>query len=179
MSIITVPSGTTDPSKFVYAIQQIAERINRGPAAFYAHKNSSNQSGLTHNAYTKITFGTARSNIGNYFDTTNSRWTPPAGPVQLNASIFVTSGAATSSGTFTVKITKNAGPADVGAGVGTAIVGLAGFAIAHVACVDVASGTDYYEANFFYTSALAANDGVVDGNPVHTHFSGMCGGLFL
>lgn len=143
-----------------------------GPFGFYAHKNGTDQTGLIHGAYTKITFGTERFDVGGFYDTTNSRWTPPAGLVQLNAHIWCSQNAAsTSTPTFVAKIIKN-GSADVGAGVGTAQVGAPGLAFANVSCVDNASGTDFYEVQFFFTSSTAANNGNIDGNAAHTHFSG-------
>jgi hypothetical protein len=143
-------------------------RIIQPRAAFSVHKNLTNQTGLTHNAYTPVTWGAEGFDVGGYF--ASNAWTPPAGRIQLNASIFCTGGAASSSGVFVVSILKNG--SFLKEGVGTAIAGLAGFAIAHVSCVDIASGSDAYTVSFFYTSALGANDGVIDGSPAHTHFSG-------
>lgn len=141
-------------------------------AAFYAHKNGVDQTGMTHNAYTKVTFGTEKFDIGGLFDTTNSRWTPPAGLVQLNVSLWWSAHAqSTSSPSFVLKIIKN-GSADVFAGVGTAVSGYPGTAIAHVAGVDLATGTDYYEVFAFGISDTAANNLQIDGNMAHTHFSG-------
>lgn len=65
------------------------------------------------------------------------------------------------------------GLCDVAAGIGTAIVGLAGFAIAQVdSKAAYTNGTDHFHVVYYYTSDDAGNDGTVDGNPAHTHFSG-------
>lgn len=65
------------------------------------------------------------------------------------------------------------GLCDVAAGVGTGIVGLAGFAISQVdSQMAYSNGIDHFHLVYYYTSDDAGNDGVVDGNPAHTHFSG-------
>ena len=38
-----------------------------------------NQTGIVSSVPTKITFGTELYDLGNFYDTANSRWTPPAG----------------------------------------------------------------------------------------------------
>lgn len=153
----------------VVALQSVALSVGDG---FYAHKNGVNQTGMPTAAYQKVTFGTEKFDVGGLFDTTNSRWTPPAGLVQLNTSLYwVAHAKATASPVFTVKIIKNGG-ADVAAGIGTPVVGFPGIAIAHVSCVDQATGTDYYEVYAYATSDTPANDLAIDGNMAHTHFSG-------
>lgn len=134
---------------------------------FRAHNNSVDQAGIAAATYTKVTFGSEFFDLGSHFDTTNSRWTPPAGLVQLNGTILVGAGAQ-SAGTYVAKIIKN-GSADVAAGTGTAVVGLTTLAVCSVSCVDQANGTDYYELWFYGDSA---GNLTIQHNPAHTHFSG-------
>ncbi len=55
---------------------------------FRAHKNGTNQTGLTSNAFTQVTFSTESYDVGGYF--ASSAWTPPAGIVRMMASVYVT-----------------------------------------------------------------------------------------
>lgn len=68
------------------------------------------------------------------------------------------------------------GFADVAAGIGTAITGTSGAtgqAISQASAAAVYSnGTDHYIVIYFTTTDGAANNGVIDSNPAHTHFSG-------
>jgi hypothetical protein len=64
--------------------------LDTGTAAFSAHKNGVNQTGIADNTPTQITFGTEVFDTGGHF--ASNGWTPPAGKVIL-------SGAAVISGT--------------------------------------------------------------------------------
>lgn len=144
---------------------------------FFAHKNFTAQTGMPTLAYTRVIFSATRFDIGSKFNTTNSKWTPSAGLVQLNAHVWWTAHASLCcNATFVIKIIKNStgicNGADVAAGVGTATVGFPTTAVAHLSVVDYASGTDSYELCAYGTSDDGGNDLQLDGNPAHTHFSG-------
>lgn len=57
---------------------------------FSAHNNSVNQS-ATGSAYYKVTFSTEDFDIGGYYDTSTSRFQPPAGIYRIKAQITVLS----------------------------------------------------------------------------------------
>jgi hypothetical protein len=135
---------------------------------FYAHKNGTTQTGLTHNAYTKLTFTTERFDQGSYYDAPNSKWVPPAGLVQISGQVFLTAHVATANNTV-LKLIKN-GSTDIATGIilGSAISSAA----CNLSCVDQANGTDFYELFVFFFSDDAGNDGVADGNVFHVYFCG-------
>lgn len=163
---VRLGAGTTGSSLKTFGASANPAWVLNG---FYAHKNSSNQTGLADSVYTKLTFGTEKFDLGGCFNTTNSRWTPPAGLVQLNAFVFIASGAKASGSSFYVaKIIKN-GVTDVAAGPGAANPGTPTTASTNVSAVDQANGTDYYEVFLFVITDTTVT---VDGNLAHTHFSG-------
>ncbi len=144
--------------------------------AFFLNKGGTNQTGMTDGAYTRVTWSTAKFNNGGGTFSGN-RWTAPTtGYIQFNFSLFWTAHAATASPLFVGKLIKNSAGTcngtDAFAGVGTALVGFAGFAIAHGAGVDSATAGDVYEVCGFGTSDDAMNDLQLDGNTAHTHWSG-------
>jgi hypothetical protein len=80
---------------------------NSGKASFYAHKNGEHQPGLITGEYTTVTWPSTYFNVGNYFDTTSNYWTPPEGPIQLNAWIWQREHSGTSkNASFVVKIQR-------------------------------------------------------------------------
>lgn len=107
--------------------------------SFSAHKNGTNQT-INDNTATKVTFGSENFDLGSYFDTTNSRWTPPAGKVRLSAGVTLANGAA--SGDFNVYIYKN------GSLVRSTYAYINALALVIFMCVtDIfdTNGTDYWE----------------------------------
>lgn len=146
----------------------------RLPAAFYAHKNNVQQTGLTHQAYTKITFSTTRFNVGGFFDTVNSRWTPPAGLICISAMGWWQAGVQAAPANSVIKIWKNGtSNVEISACEGWSPAGFANTAGSLVGgTIDLANGTDYYEMYAYGEYTGAANVGVMDGNPAHTWFCG-------
>ena len=59
-------------------------------AKFSAWKNGTDQTGILSATYTKVTFGTEYFDIGGYYDTSTSRYTPPAGYYHFTATIYHT-----------------------------------------------------------------------------------------
>lgn len=145
--------------------------------AFYLDKNGVDQTGMATGAYTQVTFSTAKFNTGGGTFSSN-RWTAPvAGMVSFQASVWWTANAASSSSpSFVIKIIKNSAGlcngADVFAGIGTAVTGFPGTAIAQANGIDQATAGDVYELCAFGISSGALNNLQVDGNQAHTHWSG-------
>lgn len=167
---ITV-AGTWDASPVRTSLQIPGE--SKGlPASFYAYK-STPQTGVLHEVYTKVTWDSKRWDVGGFFDTTNSRWTPPAGLVCQEVFLWLTAHVASSaSATVLVKVYKNAVLQDVAAGAGMPNCGFPGTGSAWVTFFDIASGTDYYEVEVYCSSDNAGNNIQIDNNPAHVHWSG-------
>lgn len=146
--------------------------------AFYFHKNNVAQTGMLTGAYDRVSWSTAKFNVGGGVLAGN-KWTAPvAGYYQMDASIWWSANAqSTSTPTFVVKIIKNSAGlcngADVFAGVGTAQTGAPGQAIAQANGLDLAVVGDVYEVCAFGTSVTPANNLQIDGNPAHVHWSGV------
>ncbi|UGA46657.1 hypothetical protein HU230_0011695 [Bradyrhizobium quebecense] len=121
--------------------QKAKARSNLSAGAFSAHKNGTDQTGVASGTYTKVTFGTKLYDVDNTFDAvTNSRWTPPAGIVLIDASVWVT-GTWPAGTPITAVIYKN-GVAFRGGFIDT---GLANDGVGSISMTDSANGTDYYE----------------------------------
>jgi hypothetical protein len=135
---------------------------------FSANKNGTNQTGVADGVATKLTFGTEARDVGSYFDTTNSRWTPPAGDYAIGGFAYVSS----STGSVyyvNLSILKNGSTvvggstlSQVGLSIGVGI--LPTFAV-------VANGTDYFEL-FITVFHAAGGVAVVDGTVANTQFYG-------
>jgi hypothetical protein len=103
------------------------------PADAFIATLSADQTGLAANTNIKINFNTASFNQNGKFNTSNSRWTPAAGPVQIEAQLLF-SAVATN---VYVSIYKN--------GVQLKFQGTAQDSYVAISVVDTANGTDYYE----------------------------------
>lgn len=132
---------------------------------FFAHKNGTAQTGIANTTFTKITFGTETFDIGSYYDTSNSRWTPPAGRILIGARLYWSGGVNINSGFQTV-IYKN----------GSYLTGgleWASTTAIQTVCYAVldTNGTDYYEIyGYGGTASSLTVDGTTGGQ--YTAFFG-------
>lgn len=130
---------------------------------FSANKNLVNQAGIASGTPTLVTFGTELFDTGAYYNTANSRWTPPASKVAISAAVYlsgITSGTATE-----IAIYKN------GALFQHSIVMPNGTTTgAYINIIDAANGTDYYEV---YVSGTTSTSITVDGAAYNSYFSGV------
>lgn len=115
---------------------------------FRANKNNVSQTGIATATDTKITFTNIARNLGGFYDDTNSRWVPSAGPVILQAELLLSG--VTDQTQAIATIFKNGGIALRGASYAS---GTSSFA--RVLFVDIASGTDYYEVYAQGTTATS------------------------
>jgi hypothetical protein len=145
-----------------YQRAAVAPLINT--IAFLANKNGVNQS-LTDETWAKLTFGTENFDLGGYYDTTNSRWTPPAGTYQMNGRWGTSAfGAANLGG---IAIYKNGSRlysnfiADAN--------GVREFTVA-ITQIMALNGTDYVELWGYVNTASSPQN--VDGAAEFTTFSG-------
>lgn len=136
--------------------------------AFRAHRNGVNQNPIAANTYTKFVPTTEDFDVGSAFNLSNSRWTPPAGPVNLTA-VALFSGSQLSAGDLIFSaIYKNGTLFSV---VNTMIV-LTGINTSVINSTDdQANGTDYYEMFV----RCDGNIGVLNGVASVTYFSGQAG----
>lgn len=142
-------------------------RLNLPAPCFSANKNGTDQTGVPANnaSAVKITFTTEAFDYGSYYDTTNSRWTPPAGRVRLTISAYLSVGAVDQAQSL-LAIYKNGSLFKY-----VAISNASGTSgtVLNGSCIDAANGTDYYEA---YFNKGGAGDGTLSGNTAYTWFQG-------
>lgn len=130
---------------------------------FSAHKNGTDQTGIADSTFTLVTFGTEVYDVGGHF--ASNGWTPPAGIVNLTASIRLT-GTFVAGATTAVAIYKN----------GVALSqhnhhsGVANAAIINITVMDLADGDDVYTVMTFCD--VTSGTATLDGSAVHTRFSG-------
>lgn len=131
---------------------------------FRANKNATDQTSITHDVQTKITFTTEVFDIGGYYDATNSKWTPPAGRVLLTSTLYWTTNVVIGDGSA-VYIYKN------GSAMSQDLLYAAKTASVQVKSVviDDANGTDYYEV---YGLVSGIGPYTVNGTVSLSYFAG-------
>ncbi|WP_456723046.1 hypothetical protein [Bradyrhizobium sp. USDA 4350] len=167
--VIANASGASvryDTAQSLTKTQKAQAHANIAAGSFSAHKNGVDQTGITSAVATKVTFGTKLFDPDGCFDnTTNYRWTPPAGKVVITAALWLT-GTWPSANTSTIQVYKNGAQFRGGFNDG----GVANDATCFVTIVDDANGTDFYE---LYASAATTSGTVtVKGNSTWSFFMG-------
>jgi len=151
------------------ATKQYVDARNAGKAAFFAHKNGTNQTGIASSGFTKLTATTEGFDAGSYYDAANSKWTPPAGVVFLCVAATASATWAASSSLFAVNVFKN----------GSRILQTAAYCMggsignelaACIAGFDVANGTDYYE--WYCYPITSSGTATVNGGANISYFTG-------
>ena len=179
-SIATVTTSVTtltaSVASLLTSVSSLSTTVNL-IIAFKAGKagaTSGNQTSLTHQNYVKISFPFEFFDDGGYYDSTLSRWTPPAGLVCLSAQSWLSSNVVSvGPANVVVKIWKNGQATEIGTGIGFAPAGFTGTGCCQVpGTLDKSTGTDYYEAYQYGEYFNGTNVGIIDGNPFHTWFSG-------
>lgn len=144
---------------------QVATYVRSAGAAFSANKNGTNQTGIAASTFTKLTFGTKAFDNGAAFDnTTNHRWTPPAGRVRMSATAQMSTGVVVGS-VYAIALYKNSSLWKSNSIYAT----VAGDVYLSVTALDNANGTDFYEV--FVLGAGAGTKDIV-GNANATWFDG-------
>lgn len=129
---------------------------------FSAHKNGTDQTGIASGVNTKLTFTTEVFDIGSFYDAANSKWTPPAGMVQITAATSVSNQTVNTVGQ--IIIFKN-GVAYKKAVISTGATNDGVF----VSIIDRANGTDFYE---IYLNAFSSTTITSTGFATTTYFMG-------
>lgn len=111
-----------------------------------------NQAGIATATFTKLNMDTELFDVGGYYDTTNKRWTPPAGKVRMSARMLVGAGVAASAGALLMLYKNGLRFRDATPGYAIA----ANDAACEGSWVVDANGTDYFEAYAIITTASTA-----------------------
>lgn len=131
-------------------------------AGVFLLTRSSNQTGITTATDTKVLFPVTEQNQGSF--AASSRFTPPAGPVNLSFGLQV--GGILVGDACIAYIYKNGAPFHLS----RAIADAAGNVFMSMALADLANGTDYYEV---YINAVEATPGsLFVGHNGFTFFGG-------
>lgn len=137
------------------------------PAGFYAY-NSVNQTIAIFGAWgTGISLDSTAQNEGSYFNTGTSRWTPPAGHVEMTAAVYVYLTTSAAGNLYAVGVYKNG--SEIAQGTNQLVVAN-GTVTANVVCFDTANGTDYYEIQVFATGSAGQ---LLGGTKLGTFFIGI------
>lgn len=132
--------------------------------SFSAHKNGTDQTGVTSTTEIKVTFTTEVFDVGSAYTAADSKWTPAAGKVLINAAVLMTNNIVDQQISFIVlykngSAFKRGGHAQQnGVSVGPML-----------SVIDDANGTDYYEV---YAYAEGAGDKTISGVAIVTYFMG-------
>jgi len=148
--------------------------IIKGDAYFSAHKNGTDQTGLADATFVKVTFTNSERNLGthivgdailNRYDSVNSRWYPPRGPISIKAAVRFSTGT-TSGGFVYTALYKNGILYKIGHLSNTSE---SAPATAMIDVEDVCDGDDYYEI-YAYTTGTGTR--TISGSATETWFQG-------
>lgn len=132
---------------------------------FSAHKNAVSQPLAGSGPSVKVTFGTELYDSGSFYDTANSRWTPPSGQIHIDGSTRII-GASVNSTAY-LMVYKNGVPFK---NVFVVSNTSAEFVI-NVSIDDIANGTDYYEL-WTNVTGTGAPPTFIIGSVTETFFMG-------
>lgn len=169
-------SGTASVADFTAAGRALVDdasaaaqitTLNTGRAYFLANNSGAAQTGIADSTATKVNFKTEVVDNGSLYDAvTNSRWTPPAGPIFLYAQLFITGTFISTSGQIQLYLYKN----------GSLLFTKTQRAIntgeitANISALTVANGTDYYEV--FIWSDVSSGTSAVFQDANNCYFCG-------
>lgn len=165
-AIITDATSTSEDAEVrlqTVVAGTLTDQIIWPTPTFSANKNAVDQTGITSGAFVKITFTTEAFDIGGYYDTTNSRWTPPAGKYRISAVVRFTGANGVDNEDLFCSIFRNGveflSDVDHRAGITAQST--------RISATVTANGTDFYEIFVFKSGAGA---GTVDGRTTATWF---------
>lgn len=135
-----------------------------GNVAFLANKNNVDQT-LSDETWTKLTFGTETFDNGGYYDTSTSRWTPPAGTYLINGRWGTSAFGSANVGSVGIYVNGSRVYSNTIADAN----GTRDFTVA-ITQIMTLNGTDYVELWGYVNTAGSSQD--VDGAAEYTTFSG-------
>lgn len=142
---IDISTADTDASMEVQAKGAGSVLINARP--MFRARSNAGHTGIASATNTVVQMDTEDHDVGSHYNTTNYRWTPPAGAVRISLGLALTG--LTAATTAHAMIWKNGSQIARGSMVADA----GGAAAPFTSINDVASGSDYYEAYVLGTSA--------------------------
>ena len=151
-----------------------------GGLGFQFNKGGTNQTGLTNNAYNRLTWSTTLFNTTGAALSSNTWTAPITGIMIMSFSIFCdsclntpNSGSPTFDGKFIRNSAGTCNGNDINAVLGgPSLGGASNTAFSSGAAVISVTAGDLIELCTFPTSVDAANDVIIDGNKAHTWWSG-------
>lgn len=164
-SLASAVTDETGSGALVFGTAPTITGIIGGKASFSAHKNGTDQTGIASITQTKVTFGTEVFDTGSYYDAVNSKWTPPAGRVVMEATLLIADTA--TSGYYICSIYKNG--SQYKSNVSNFAINAVPTTAINCMIVDDANGTDYYEAYVYLTTG---STGTINGLSYQSYFTG-------
>lgn len=168
----TASTSTTTGSLIAAGGAGVAGRVSAdnfratNQPCFSAHKNGTDQTGIANGTFTKVTFGTEVFDIGSFYDAGNSRWTPPAGMVNVIGCVFAFNNLLNDN-LLVISIYKNGVRyKDSQKVIGNHVATLDGISIS---IIDRANGTDYYELFVFGSTGTTFD---IEGDASVSYFMG-------
>jgi hypothetical protein len=160
-------AGTGSPEDL--SMSTALTMLSAARPAFSANKNGTNQT-ISANSITQVTFGTESFDVGSHYDTSTSKWTPPAGVVLLSALIYFDGTDSASGGdNYHVYLYKN-GSAFLNSYVIESLADNVNSLVSST-WIDIAGGSDTYEIRVRMGRGGAGNQ-VVGGDAQSTVFMG-------
>lgn len=144
----------------------IGRRNGISKFTFSANKNGTNQTGITAASYTKVTFGTEAWDVGGYYDTSTSKFTPPAGKYLIILSLTVSGVTASAGDPIIPAIYKNGSLLH---NLHTSVT-TGGGGRANASCIIDADGDDEYE---FYLYAGSSSTYSIEGATTQSFVQGV------
>ena len=129
-------------------------------------RSAGDQTGIADSTYTKATLATEDWDVGSCYDTSLSRWTPPAGKVVMHFGLAIT-GTWLAGANVQAALYKNGAIYNFGASPNAASTSQN---LCQGVAVDNANGTDYYEV-YGFADVSASTASFVAGIP-QTYFEG-------
>ena len=134
-----------------------------------AHKNGSDQA-VSDTLWTLVSFQSVDFNAGGWYQSSTGSWAPPAGTVQINATLAFKAGF-TANSTFGIAISLN------GTRIRVNYVYVAGTSppisdqSVSISLTYVVNGSQYFNV-YGFTAGAGAPGGTIDGDGNMTYFSG-------
>lgn len=148
------PTGPTGPG------------VATSVVSFVADKGAVGSQAVTASTFTKVTLTNASTNIGGYYDAVNSKWTPPAGMVSIDAAVYFPGGPYTASAAGIAVFKNGANYRE-----NIRILAVGANPSAQISITDQCNGTDFYEL-FANTPALSSGSAFFGASTNDTYFSG-------
>ena len=161
----SLQNNPADKPIYINSDVYLTQNSKLGRAGFSAYPTTY-QSGVANETFTKVVFGSTTFNDATLYNTSLSRWVPPAGRCRVESQVWFGAVHTLYLGTaIMVSIYKNGTRYRDGTGICVSNQ----FAAASVNLIDNCNGTDYYEVYVFCYCSTAAT--ILNGT-MNTYFEG-------